>query len=83
MTLFKLSIDLCVLRAYNIIKERGVITTKRKDLIKLLERNGWYYKRSGGNHDIYTNGTEIEPVSRQTEIKERVAQAIIKRRGLK
>lgn len=56
---------------------------KRKDLIKMLERNGWYLKRNGGNHDIYTNGKEIEAVSRQTEIKERVAQAIIKRRGLK
>ncbi|MDO4810574.1 MAG: type II toxin-antitoxin system HicA family toxin [Eubacteriales bacterium] len=56
---------------------------KRRDLIKLLERNGWYYKRSGGDHDIYTNGKDIEPISRQREIKETVANAIIKRRGLK
>ena len=56
---------------------------KRKDLIKLLEQNGWYLKRNGGNHDIYTNGKEIEPVSRQVEIKGRVVQAIIKRRNLK
>lgn len=54
---------------------------KRKDLIKLLEKNGWYFKRNGGNHDIYTNGKDIEPISRQTEIKETVAKAIIKRRG--
>lgn len=26
---------------------------KRKDLIELLEQNGWYLKRNGGNHDIY------------------------------
>ncbi|MBQ3124986.1 MAG: type II toxin-antitoxin system HicA family toxin [Clostridia bacterium] len=56
---------------------------KRKDLIKLFEKNGWYYKRSGGNHDIYTNGKDIEPISRQREIKESVAMAIIKRRGFK
>lgn len=56
---------------------------KRRDLIKLLEKNGWWFKRDGGNHDIYTNGKDCEPISRQTEIKERVAQAIIKRRGLK
>lgn len=56
---------------------------KRRDLIIILERNGWYYKRNGGNHDIYTNGEDIEPVSRQREIKESVAQAIIRRRGLK
>lgn len=56
---------------------------KRRDLVKLLEKNGWWLKRNGGDHDIYTNGENNEPVSRQTEIKEAVAQAIIKRRGLK
>ena len=56
---------------------------KRRDLIKLLEQNGWYFKRSGGNHDIYTDGERNEPISRQKEIKEAVAQAIIRRRGLK
>lgn len=56
---------------------------KRRDLIKLLEANGWYFKREGGNHDIYTNGKDIEPISRQKEIKEAVAKAIIRRRGLK
>ena len=56
---------------------------KRRDLIKLLERNGWYLKRNGGNHDIYTNGVDNEPISRQSEIKEYLAKAIIKRRGLK
>ena len=56
---------------------------KRRDLIKLLERNGWYLKRNGGNHDIYTNGVDNEPISRPSEIKEDLAKAIIKRRGLK
>ncbi len=26
---------------------------KTKDLIELLEKNGWVFKRHGGNHDIY------------------------------
>lgn len=56
---------------------------KRKDLIELLEKNGWHLKRNGGNHDIYTNGTEAETIPRHTEIKENLAKAIIKRRGLK
>lgn len=56
---------------------------KRKDLINLLERNGWYYKRSGGNHDIYTNGTVSEAIERHKEIPERLVKSIIKRRGLK
>ena len=65
-----------------IIQSRGE-ETKRRDLIKLLEANGRYYKRNGGDHDIYTDGKHIEPVSRQREIKESVAKAIIRRRGLK
>jgi len=56
---------------------------KRRDLIKMLEANGWWFERHGGNHDIYTNGKEIEPVSHQREIDEILAQRIIKRRGLK
>jgi len=56
---------------------------KRRDLINMLERNGWWFKRDGGNHDIYTNGKDCEPISRQKEIKDVVAQRIIKRRALK
>ncbi len=55
---------------------------KRRDLIKKLEEKGWWFLKHGGNHDIYTNGTDIEPVPRHKEINERTAQAIIKRRGL-
>ncbi|MGI6249732.1 MAG: type II toxin-antitoxin system HicA family toxin [Acutalibacteraceae bacterium] len=57
--------------------------TKRTDLIKLLEKNGWYLKRNGAGHDIYTNGTENEIIPRHRELKENLAKAIIKRRGLK
>lgn len=55
---------------------------KRKDLIKLLEKNGWYLKRNGGNHDIYTNGIKSEPIPRHKEINERLAREIIKKHGL-
>ena len=56
---------------------------KRKDLIQLMNRNGWYLKRSGSNHDVYTNGTDTEAIPRHNEIKENLAKAIINRRGLK
>lgn len=56
---------------------------KRKDLIDLLERNGWRLQRNGTNHDIYTNGKVMEAVPRHREISENLAKAIIKRRGLK
>lgn len=55
---------------------------KRKDLVKLLEANGWYLKRSGGNHDIYTDGTKSEPIPRHSEINEMLAKGIIKKLGL-
>ena len=56
---------------------------KRKDLVNLFEKNGWYLKRNGGNHDVYTNGKETEAIPRHKEVKENLAKAIIKRRGLK
>ena len=55
---------------------------KQKDLIKLLEKNGWWKEREGGNHIIMTNGTDIEPVPRHKEINEQTAKSIIRRRGL-
>lgn len=56
---------------------------KRKDLIKKLTNNGWWLLRNGANHDIYTNGIKTEPIPRHTEIDELLANAIIKRQGLK
>lgn len=43
---------------------------KTKDLINLLEKNGWYLKRNGSNHDVYTDGVNTEPIPRHKEVKE-------------
>lgn len=56
---------------------------KTKELIKLLLRNGWEFKRHGSNHDIYVKGTERESIVRHRNIDEELAAAIIKRRNLK
>lgn len=56
---------------------------KRRDLIKLFEKNGWYFLREGSRHDIYTNGKKIEPIPRHKEIKEPLAEKLIKKHGLK
>ncbi len=56
---------------------------KRKDLIKLLEKNGWSLKRHGGDHDIYSKDGHRETIPRHSEINEQLAKAIIRRRGLK
>ena len=55
---------------------------KRRDLVKLLEENGWHLKRNGSNHDLYTNGESVEPIPRHSEINEMLAKAIIKKLGL-
>ncbi len=56
---------------------------KTKDLIKLLENNGWKFIRHGGSHDVYSKGREIESIPRHSETKEVLAKSIIKRRKLK
>lgn len=56
---------------------------KRRDLISMLERNGFRLKRQDGGHDVYARGKEREPVPRHREIDEQLAKAIIRRRGLK
>ena len=52
---------------------------KTKDLIELLERNGWKFKRHGANHDIYVKDGQRESVVRHRETDEELAKAIIKR----
>jgi len=57
---------------------------KQRDLIKALEDAGFIFERHGGSHDIYRRGNnEFESVERHKEVPERLAQAILKRRGLK
>ena len=56
---------------------------KRRDLIKLLERNGWMFDRNGGNHDVFVKEKMTEAVPRHSEINENLAKAIIKRNNLK
>lgn len=56
---------------------------KRRDLVKLLEKNGFKLKRNGSDHDIYSRGSAEEQVPRHREINEYTAKAIIKRWGLK
>ncbi|MCI0381822.1 MAG: type II toxin-antitoxin system HicA family toxin [Chlamydiae bacterium] len=50
---------------------------KKRDLEKELNRLGWWLKRQGGNHEIWTNGEDTEPVPRHREIAENLAKKII------
>lgn len=55
---------------------------KQRDLIKKLEKGGFVFERHGSSHDVYVRGNEQETVPRHTEIDERLAKAILRRRGL-
>ena len=53
---------------------------KRRDLIKLFEKNGWTFKRAGGNRDVYVKAMKGKLWS-GTVKSQALAQAIIRRRG--
>ena len=52
---------------------------KRQKLLKLFTLAGWYLKRNGACHDIYTNGTYIKAIPRHPDINEHLAKELIKR----
>lgn len=51
---------------------------KTRDLKKTLERLGWWFKREGANHEIWTNGVETTLVVRHRETVETTAIKTIK-----
>ncbi|MBQ4522071.1 MAG: type II toxin-antitoxin system HicA family toxin [Lachnospiraceae bacterium] len=55
---------------------------KQRELVKKLEDGGFVFGRHGSNHDVYVRGSEREEVPRHKEINEKLAKAILKRRGL-
>jgi mRNA interferase HicA len=55
---------------------------KQRDLIKRFEDKGWWFLRSGGRHDLYTDGKNIEQIPRHREVNERLAKDLIKKWGL-
>lgn len=52
---------------------------KRRDLEKKLTELGWQLARHGGNHDVWTNGKESEPLPRHNEINEYLAKKILRK----
>lgn len=65
-----------------IIEEVRGNTMKRRELIKQLLEGGFTFERHGANHDVYIRGAEREEIPRHKEINEKLAKAILKRRGL-
>lgn len=52
---------------------------KKRELIKKFERAGWYMLREGSNHEVYTNGADIEYIPRHREVNEKLARSLIKK----
>lgn len=50
---------------------------KKRDLERHLKKFGWWLKRQGGGHEIWTNGSLTQPLPRHNEIKEMLAKAIL------
>ncbi|WP_310604890.1 type II toxin-antitoxin system HicA family toxin [Anaerosporobacter sp.] len=55
---------------------------KQRDFVKKLEDGGFFFERHGSNHDVYIRGVEREEVPRHKEINEKLAKAVLRRRGL-
>ena len=58
------------------------MSVKRTDLVKYLEKHGFYLLREGGNHSIYTNELKTIPVKRHRVFDRITANAICKQAGL-
>ena len=59
---------------------------KRRELVKLLQQNGWRrHPSSKGKHDKFVHSSYSRPVvvPRHTEIPEGTARAILKQAGIR
>lgn len=52
---------------------------KRRELEKRLSDCGWRFLRSGGRHDVWTDGEREEAIPRHREVNEQLAKAILRR----
>jgi predicted RNA binding protein YcfA (HicA-like mRNA interferase family) len=58
------------------------MSVKRRDLIRYLEKNGFYLLREGGKHSIYTNDKKVIPVKRHRQLDRITANELCKQAGL-
>ena len=58
------------------------MSVKRADLVRYLEKNGFYLLREGANHSIYTNGERTVPVKRHRTLDRITANELCKQAGL-
>jgi len=59
------------------------MSIKRRDLVRYLEKNGFWLLREGANHSIYTNDVKTIPVQRHRGLDRITANELCKQAGLK
>ena len=59
------------------------MSVNRRDLIRYLEKKGFYLLREGGNHSIYTNDSKVIPVKRHKEFDRITANEIYRQAGIR
>lgn len=55
---------------------------QRYKLEKAFRKAGWWFLRHGNNHDVWTNGKEIEMIPRHPQVRDSLAKGLIKKHGL-
>ena len=58
------------------------MSVKRRDVVKYLEANGFYFLREGKKHSIYTNGIKTIPAKRHRSLDGITANELCKQAGL-
>jgi len=44
------------------------MSVKQRDLIRYVEKNGFYLVREDGKHSIYTNNKKVVPIKRHKQL---------------
>jgi predicted RNA binding protein YcfA (HicA-like mRNA interferase family) len=59
------------------------VSVKRRDILKYLAENGFFFLREGQEHFIYSNNEETIPVKRHRTIDRITANELCKQAGLR
>jgi predicted RNA binding protein YcfA (HicA-like mRNA interferase family) len=59
---------------------------KYREIVKIVERDGWYWKRTSGSHEVYKHpskqGTVVIAYHGARDIPEGTVRSILKQAGL-
>ncbi len=49
------------------------MSVKRRDIIRYIEKGGFFFQREGGKHTIYTNGKGVSVAVKRHKIFDRIS----------